>query len=44
LDIGTTLSVKKGTFCFNLSVKGNFPLDKVKAMEKTLSQDVLTKV
>ena len=42
--LGTTLSVKKGTFCFNLSVKGNFPLDKVKAMEKTLSQDVLAKV
>jgi hypothetical protein len=42
--LGTTLSVKKGDFCFNLNVKGNFPLDKVKAMEKTLAQDVLAKV
>jgi hypothetical protein len=42
--LGTTLSVKKGNFCFNLSVKGNFPLDKVKAMEKTLAQDALAKM
>ena len=42
--LGTTLSVKKGNFCFNLSVKGNLPLDKVKAMEKTLAEDALAKL
>jgi hypothetical protein len=42
--LGTTLSVKKGNFCFNVSVKGNFPLDKVKAMEKILAEDVLAKL
>ena len=42
--LGTTLSVKKGDFCFNLSVKGNFPPEKVKAIEKTLAQVVLAKL
>ncbi len=42
--VGTTLSVKKGTFCFSLTIRGNFQVDKVKAMERTLALDVLAKM
>jgi hypothetical protein len=42
---GTTLNVKKGSAAFSISVKGTgFSVEQVKQMEKTLAQDVLTKL
>ncbi|HLW80889.1 MAG TPA: hypothetical protein VKS20_02490 [Candidatus Acidoferrales bacterium] len=40
---GTGLSVKKGNFAFKVRVYG-FPLDQVKAKEKTLAKDILAKL
>jgi hypothetical protein len=43
--LGTTLNVKKGSAAFSISVKGSaFKVDQVKAMEKTLAQDILKKL
>jgi len=40
---GTGLSVKKGNYAFKVRVYG-YPLDQIKAMEKTLAQDILAKL
>jgi hypothetical protein len=37
------LSVKKGNVAFNVAVYGDFPVDQVKAMEKTLALQILSK-
>lgn len=43
--LGTTLSVEKGTKAFNISIHGQgFSVDQIKAMEKTLAQDVLARL
>lgn len=42
---GTGLSFKKGSYAFNIRVYGTrFSTDQVKAKEKTLAQDVLSKL
>ncbi|HKV44768.1 MAG TPA: hypothetical protein VJT32_08860, partial [bacterium] len=42
---GTSLHVKKGSFAFSLGVGGpGISVDQIKAMEKTLAQDVLAKL
>lgn len=40
---GTGLSVKKGNYAFKVRVYG-YSLDQIKAMEKTLAQDILAKL
>ena len=40
---GTGLSVKKGSYAFKVRVYG-YSLDQIKAMEKTLAQDILAKL
>jgi len=47
--LGTTgqhpnLSVKKGNAAFNIAVYGDYPTDQVKAMEKTLAEQVLSQL
>ena len=42
--VHTTLSVKKGNAAFDVTVAGDLPGEKAKAMEKTLAQDVLAKM
>jgi hypothetical protein len=39
-----SLSVKKGDVAFNVAVRGDFPSDQVKAMEKTLASQILSKL
>jgi hypothetical protein len=41
--LGTGLTVKKGSFVFEIRVYG-FPLDQIEAKEKILAQDVLAKL
>ncbi len=42
--LGTALSVRKGSFLFQVKVGGaGFSADKIKAMERTLALEVLTK-
>ena len=42
--LGTTLNVLKGNSAFAVSVKGQPSADKVKEFEKTLAQDVLSRL
>jgi hypothetical protein len=39
-----SLSVKKGDVAFNVAVRGDFPSDQVKAMEKALALQILSKL
>jgi hypothetical protein len=42
---GTILNVKKGATAISVDVRGHgFPIDQIKAMEKTLAQDALAKL
>ena len=42
--LGTTLSVIKGDVAFNIALHGDFPVDQIKAKEKTLALQILSKL
>jgi hypothetical protein len=42
--LGTNLSVRKGDVAFNIALHGDFPIDQIKAKEKTLALQILSKL
>jgi hypothetical protein len=42
--LGTNLSVRKGDVAFNIALHGDFPVDRIKAKEKTLALQILSKL
>jgi hypothetical protein len=42
--LGTNLSVRKGDVAFNIALHGDFPVDQIKAKEKTLALQILSKL
>jgi hypothetical protein len=42
--LGTNLSVRNGDVAFNIALHGDFPVDQIKAKEKTLALQILSKL
>lgn len=42
--LGTNLSARKGDVAFNIALHGDFPVDQIKAKEKTLALQILSKL